>query len=200
MSHKHNVSGIAAALFTPIQERVLGLLFGQPERRFQSAEIIRRIQGGTGAVHRQLGRLADAGLVAVTRVGNQKHYQADPTSPVFTELHGLALKTVGLASPLEQALAPLAPRITAAFLYGAVAEGRDTSASDVDLLIISETLTHRELTAALEGVQRLLGRAVQPMLMTPMHWRVSRTMRDTFVDRVGDATKIFLVGSARDLP
>jgi len=41
----------------------------------------------------------------VERTGNQKHYQAQRDSPVFEELHGLILKTVGLAEPLRQALA-----------------------------------------------------------------------------------------------
>lgn len=101
--------GLADALFTRVQQRVLGLLFGQPERRFQSAELIRLADSGTGAAHRQLARLADAGLVTVTRTGNQKHYQAREDSPVFAELHGLVVKTVGLVGPIRRALGPPLP-------------------------------------------------------------------------------------------
>src|SRR4051812_29909529 len=74
-------TGLAEVLFTPVQQRVLGLLFGQPERRFQSAELIRLAGSGTGAAHRLLTRLAAAGLVTTERVGNQKHYQANADSP-----------------------------------------------------------------------------------------------------------------------
>jgi hypothetical protein len=115
-------SAVATALFTPVQQRVLGLLFGQPERRFQSAELIRLAGSGTGAVHRQLQRLAATGLVRVTRDGNQKYYQAQRESPVFTELHGLIVKTVGVVEPLRAALAPLASRIHLAFVFGSVAQ------------------------------------------------------------------------------
>ena len=87
-------NGLADALFSPVQQRVLGLLFGQPERRFQSAEVIRLARSGTGAAHRVLIRLAAAGFVTVTRTGNQKHYQANWESPVFTELHSLVVKVV----------------------------------------------------------------------------------------------------------
>jgi hypothetical protein len=100
--------GLADALFGRVQQRVLCLLFGQPDRRFQSAELIRLAKGGTGAVHRQLGRLAAAGLVSTTRTGNQKHYQARRDSPVFEELHGLVVKTVGVVDPLRRALVPMA--------------------------------------------------------------------------------------------
>src|SRR5438105_9537546 len=96
--------GLADALFSPVQQRVLALLYGQPQRRFQSAELIRLAKGGTGGVHRVLTRLANAGLVTVTPAGNQKFYQANRESPVFAELHGLVVKTVGLAAPLRKAL------------------------------------------------------------------------------------------------
>ena len=115
--------GLADALFTGVQLRVLGLLFGQPDRRLQSAELIRLAKGGTGAVHRQLGRLVAAGLVTTTQTGNQKHYQARRDSPVFEELHRLIVKTVGIAEPLRQALRTKANAIRAAFVYGSVAKG-----------------------------------------------------------------------------
>src|SRR6187455_1551387 len=100
-------AGLAAVLFTPVQQRVLGLLFGQPDRRFQSAEVIRLAGSGTGAAHRLLTRLANSGLVTVERVGNQKHYQANPESPIYEELHRLVTKTSGLILPLRTALLPL---------------------------------------------------------------------------------------------
>src|SRR3954470_18994865 len=106
--HNAPVSAIASALFTPVQQRVLGILFGQPERRFQSAELIRLAGSGTGAVHRQLQRLEKAGLVTASRDGNQKYYAARKDAPIFAELHGLVVKTVGIVEPLRAALASIA--------------------------------------------------------------------------------------------
>src|SRR5947209_16175169 len=106
-----NRAGLANALFTRVQQRVLGLIFGQPDRRFQSAELIRLAKSGTGAVHRQLQRLEEAGLVIVSREGNQKYYAARMDAPVFPELHGLVVKTVGIVEPLRAALAPIADEI-----------------------------------------------------------------------------------------
>src|SRR5688572_28795806 len=115
-------TGLANALFTPVQQRVLALLFGQPDRRFQSAELIRLADSGTGAVYRQLQRLAAAGLVLVTREASLKYYQANPRSPIYPELHGIVLKTVGVLEPLRDALAPVASRIEAAFVFGSIAK------------------------------------------------------------------------------
>src|SRR5450759_773603 len=88
-------STVATALFTKVQQRVLGLLFGNPARSFYANEIIALAGSGTGAVQRELGRLDAAGLIIVTRVGKQKHYQANEAGPVYQELRGLVLKTSG---------------------------------------------------------------------------------------------------------
>lgn len=73
-----------------------------------------RVRARAGlAVRRQLGRLAEADLVTVTHTGNQKHYQARRDSPIFEELHGLVVKTIGMAGPLRQALERQAQAIRA---------------------------------------------------------------------------------------
>lgn len=196
---KHRVhttdSGLAGALFTPVQQRVLGLLFGQPERRFQSGEIIRLAGSGTGAVHRQLLRLAAAGLVTAVRDGNQKHYQARIDSPIFPELHGLVVKTVGIVEPLREALAPLADRIQAAFVYGSVAKGSDRAASDLDLIVVSDRLDYSEVYQALQGAEKFLARPINPTVMKREEWRKKRTGHDSFVQRVAAQPKLFVIGS-----
>lgn len=192
-------SGLAGALFTSVQQRVLGLLFGQPDRRFQSAELIRLAQSGTGAVHRQLSRLAEAGLVTVTRAGNQKYYQANQDSPVFHELHGLIVKTVGVAEPLRRALAKHSRRIRAAFVYGSVAKGTDRGGSDIDLLVVSEKLRYQEVYEALQPAEAVLGRTINPTVVTPADWRGKRSRQDSFAARISGQPRVFLIGSDRDL-
>jgi len=57
------------------------------------AEIIAKVRAGSGAVQRELARLEASGLVTVRRLGTQKHYQANPDSPLFAELCSIAQKT-----------------------------------------------------------------------------------------------------------
>src|SRR2546421_9960506 len=96
---------LADALFAKVQQRVLGVLFGNPRRSFYANEVIGLARSGTGAVQRELKRLEASQLVTVTRLGKQKHYQANAASPVFEELRVLVLKTSGLADVLRAALA-----------------------------------------------------------------------------------------------
>ncbi len=191
--------GLADALFSPVQQRVLGLLYGQPTRRFQSAELIRLARSGTGAVHRVLTRLADAGLVTVTRSGNQKHYQANRGSPVFHELHRLIVKTVGVVAPLKRALAPKAKKIHAAFVYGSVAKRTDTAKSDIDLMVISDTLSYPDVFRALQPAERALARPVNPNVMTRAEWQAKREQAGSFAARIAQQPRLFVIGSDDDL-
>lgn len=192
---KASSGGLAGALFTPVQRRVLGLLFGQPERVFGSSEIIRQAGSGTGAAHRQLLRLEKVGLVRVTRIGNQKHYQANPDSPIFPELHGLVVKTVGLVEPLRAALAPLAKEIELAFVFGSVAKGTEKAGSDIDLLIVSDTLSYPDLYEALQRAEAVLSRPVQPTVFTRAEWKQRRGERDSFVRRIAEQPKYLVIGN-----
>jgi predicted nucleotidyltransferase len=192
-------AGLADALFTPVQQRLLGLLFGQPERCYQSAELIRLAKSGVGAVHRQLARLEKAGLVAVTRGGNQKFYQAHQGSPVFAELHGLVVKTVGVTEPLQEALAAYADKIRAAFVFGSVAKGDDHAGSDIDLMVISDELHYPDLFEALQPVETRLARPINPTIWNLADWRSKRAREDSFAARVDAQPKLFVIGSVDDL-
>ena len=192
------VSGLADVLFTPVQQRVLGLLFAQPERRFQSGELIRLAGSGTGAAHRLLTRLADSGLVTVTRLGNQKHYQANRDSAVFGELHGLIVKTSGLVVPLRTALKRMQNRILAAFVYGSIAKGTDRAASDIDLMVISDEVDYAEVFSALQGAEAQLGRTINPNVMSLTEWRRKRKQAG-FVSRIASQPRLFVIGSDDEL-
>ena len=142
-------ASLSNALFSKVQQRVLALIFGQPERSFYASEIIRNVRSGTGAVERELSRLRDSGLVSVERIGNQKHYRANPSSPIFAELKSLVRKTVAVAEPLKELLGPFADQIDAAFVFGSVAKGADTAQSDIDLMVIGDDLDYSDLYTAL---------------------------------------------------
>jgi predicted nucleotidyltransferase len=187
-------ASLAAALFSTTQQRVLGLLFGQPERSFYANELMALTGGGSGAVQRELARLTASELVTQQVIGRQKHYQANPRAPIYAELCGIARKTMGLAEPLRQALAPMASRIHAAFVYGSVAKGQDTASSDIDVMIVSDELTYPDVFAALEDATGNLGREVKPTIYSRKLW-AQRSMRgDSFLKRVQAQPRIWLIG------
>lgn len=190
---------LADALFPITRQRVLALLFGHPERSFFTAELIRLTGGGSGAIQRELARLSQSGLVVVTRIGNQKHYQANPESPIFTELRAIVQKTIGLTEPLREALAPLAAYIDTAFVYGSVAKRTDTADSDIDLMVISDTLSYAELFATLESVSMRLGRSINPTIYSKQEFLKRLENGNAFIRRVLEQPKIRVIGDDHDI-
>ncbi len=185
---------LSETLFSKTQRGVLGLLFGNPERSYYANEIVRHAQAGIGAVQRELERLAGAGLLTVSRVGNQKHYQANRESPIFSEMEAIALKTMAA----EAGVRSLAARETRARytvgrkepaldvpkrqldalcrryrvrrlgVFGSAARGDAPGASDVDLLVEFEKEAQTSLFDMVrlkEELSRLYGRKVD--LATP---------------------------------
>jgi predicted nucleotidyltransferase len=190
---------LSDALFGATQQRVLALLFGHPDRSYFASEIIARTASGSGAVQRELARLLESGLVTMEVSGRQKHYRADPASPIFAELRSIVRKTFGVAEPLRAALTPLADQISAAFVYGSVAAQQDTAQSDIDLFVVSDGLTYGEVFAALETTRIELGRPINATVYTRAELARKPTDRGGFLQRVLAQPKIWLIGDDRAL-
>jgi predicted nucleotidyltransferase len=190
---------LSNALFSNVQQRVLALIFGHPERSFYTSEIVRNVHSGTGAVERELARLEQSGLVSIERMGNQKHYRANRESPIFEELRGIVLKTVGLTDPLRQSLAQYIDKIKAAFVYGSIAKGTDTARSDIDLMVIGDDLTYTDLYEGLAMAEKVLRRPVNPTFLSVDEWRRKISTKDSVIAKINAQPKLFIIGSNDDL-
>ncbi len=189
------VSALAGALFTSTQQRVLALLFGQPRRDFSVTEIIDLVGMGRGTVQRELARLAESGLAVASLTGNRKYYRANPDSPLFGEICGIVRKTVGVEESVRDALQPMADGLVLALLYGSIARGTDTAASDIDLLLVSDALTLEAAYGALAPVEELLGRRVNPTIYTTDEYRRRRAAKSGFLTQVLGGPVVVLAGS-----
>jgi predicted nucleotidyltransferase len=189
----------ADALFTKTQQRVLGVLFGQPERSFYANEIIGLVASGSGTVQRELARLEAAALITVRKQGNQKHFQANRDAPIFEELRGIVLKTFGVVDVLRSALQELLPTIEVAFIYGSVAKGSERAGSDIDLMVIGAVPSNGALLEALSPASAQLGRAINPTLYTPDEFAQRISDGKSFIMRVLEQPKIFVKGTEDDV-
>jgi len=185
---------LAEALFTATQQKVLGLMFGKPDQSFYANEIARWAQVGKGSLMRELERLQSAGVLTLTRQGNQTHYQANPNCPIYAELLGITRKTFGIAEPIRQALQPFREQLTWAFIYGSIAKDQANASSDIDLMLIGAGLHYSEVMEQLMPMEEQLGRPLNPTLYTPEDWAAKLAAGNSFVVRVAQQDKINLMG------
>ncbi|HXG78633.1 MAG TPA: nucleotidyltransferase domain-containing protein [Methyloceanibacter sp.] len=146
-------------------------------------------------MQRELEKLSKAGILTATRSGNRKVYQANRASPIFKEVRGLILKTIGLVDPLRRALQPHSAKIKVAFVYGSVASGTDIAASDIDLMIIGEGLSYSEIYASLATAEKVLHRAVNPNLMSAQEWKRKLGDKAPFLRKILQKPKLFICGT-----
>lgn len=194
MGYDNKLLGV---LFGSYRQRVLELLLLQPAQRFHVRELARQTGTTAGTLHRELSKLAEAGLLLRERQGNQVLYQANRACPVFEELAGLFRKTSGAVSVLQQALRDLVPQIRFALLFGSLARGTETPGSDVDVLIVGEA-SFAGVVKALYPAQELLQREINPVVYSDSEFLLRLQNKEPLLLEVLSKPRLFLLGSEYD--
>lgn len=192
-------SSLGKTLFGATRQAVLALFYGHPDRRFYQRLVIQTVGLGSGTVQRELKLLTQAGILTRTVEGRQTYFQTDRQCPVFEDLRGLVRKTFGVSQVLKDALNPIASRIRIAFIFGSVAAGTETSASDVDVMIAGDDLSLTDVVSAIAEAQRQLRREVNPSVYPTEEFCRKLAEGRHFVSRVVASPKIFLIGDEQQL-
>jgi predicted nucleotidyltransferase len=195
---RSNRTGLADALFSQTRQKVLRLFFVRQERDFSVKELIEQAEAGSGAVQRELLRLVDSGVVQVKLQGRQKRYRANPDSPVFPELSSLASKLLGPEQQVEDALNSISDKIDLALIYGSVAKRTEHANSDIDLMLVSDSLTLEEVFEALGPAEIKLSRIINPTLYKQEEFKKRRANKNPFLRKVLEGQHILLKGSINE--
>ena len=190
---------IGASLFGATRQAVLSLFFSHPDQRYYQRQVIRTIRLGSGAVQRDLEHLTSAGVLTRTVEGRQTYYQANTKSPVFSELRGLIRKTFGIAEVLRSGLEAIGSQIRVAFVYGSVAKGSETSASDIDLMIVGDDISLEMMVSALADSQAELGREINPSFYSTEDFCRKLAQGHHFLKTVLNGPKLFIIGDESEL-
>jgi DNA-binding transcriptional ArsR family regulator len=191
-------SPILAPLFSPMMQGVLGATLLRPEKEWYLSDLAAHLGVGPSSLQRILAKLTRAGILNRREDGNRIYYSPDPACPIFSELQGILIKTVGIVEPIREALAPFANRIRVGFIHGSVAEDRERSESDVDLIIVGD-VSGLDLTGALEPLQDRLGRDVNFIRYTTKEFGAKVADRHHFLTSVLQKQRIFLIGDEHEL-
>ena len=187
----------ADALFPRTRQAILAATFGEPRRWWYMRELARHLRLTPSSLQRELASLVRGGILLQRREGKHVYFQADTDSPIFHELQGLILKTVGLADIIRDVLKPLANRIQWAFIYGSVARSDEHSASDVDLMVIGQ-VGLADVSSPLRKAERHLNRPVNPTTYTPYEFAEKVKSSNHFIATVLRSEKLFVLGDARE--
>ncbi|NWG31034.1 MAG: winged helix-turn-helix transcriptional regulator [Rhodocyclaceae bacterium] len=191
------LQSLSNILFPDYRRRVMELLLLHPERSAHVREIARLTGTSAGTLHKELSRLAEAGILQRNGQGRQVYYAANRSCPIFEELASILRKTSGLADVLREALAPVADRLRAALVFGSVAKGTEQAGSDVDVLVVGD-VGFAEIVRLMHPAQSTIGREINPKVFSPDEWQARLAAKDPFALDVLVNPKILLIGNGHD--
>jgi predicted nucleotidyltransferase len=187
------MSTLRTLITSNVRIELLRVLVLNPESSFHINELSRRTGFSLRGVVKELKNLHSGGILKKEIAGNQHRYQLDPSCPIYSEIKGLIIKTVGIGELLKHALKPIEKDIDLAFLYGSFAAGDYGNESDVDLCIIT-ALSGMRLAELLGPLQNKTGRAINISQFSPSEYRQRKADRDHFLSRILEGPKIIITG------
>ena len=181
------MTGIAEQLLGSSRAAILATLLLRPDETVHGRELARLTGISPGTLHRELQALTEMGLLTRREVGRQVFYSADQSFPLFEDLASIMRKTAGVVDVLR------------AFVYGSMASGETSAASDIDIMLLSNA-EFGAVVRALAPAQTTLRREVNPVVMGAAEFNRKRREKSGFIANVLQSPKLWLIGEENDLP
>ena len=191
-------SGMLDPLFTPTKQALLTATILQPDKRWYFRELARHLHLRPSSIQRDLTAFTEAGLLERHEDGNRVYYQAHRQCPIFLELEQILIKTVGLIEVFRETLKPIRRKIDVAFVYGSIASGEARGDSDVDVMIVGSAGL-ADVARLFQGLERRLGRQVNPTVYTAVEFQKRVSRESHFVRTVLGSKLLFVHGTQDDL-
>ncbi len=114
----------------------------------------------SNGIRLELNRLEQAGLLTSESEGNKKIFRANTAHPLFTEIHSIVMKHVGLDRVVENVVQRLG-NVQSVYLVGDFSKGRNSQV--IDLIFIGD-FDKSYLTSLVERAEKLIGRKIRYLL------------------------------------
>ncbi len=189
---------LAETIWPRARREIIGLLFTHPGEEWHLRDIARITDLAPATVQREAVSLSEAGILTRRSSGRQVLYGADTSCPIFQELRGIAIKTVGIAAPIRESLEEMSDRIEFGFIFGSMAAGSARPDSDIDVMLVGD-VSLRDLVPILRELEDTLGREVNPVTMQIDEFKRRVGDDEAFVRRILGEPKIFLFGDDNEL-
>lgn len=180
-----------------IRQGLLALFFTNSSQEYYLRQLQRILGYSAGSIRRELMRFQADNLFYTRRVGNLLYYSVNNTHPLFNELKGIVSKTIGVEASLKNSLLQV-KGIKIAFLYGSFASKKESSSSDIDLMIIGNPNTSM-LNEKISILEQKLKREISPTIYSLQEYKAKKRARGGFIADLLKNPKIMLIGRVNDL-
>jgi len=186
------------ALFSKTKQNILSATVINPDKWWYLSDLAKSINTSPSSLQRDLLNMTSTGILEKRQEGNRIYYRANKECPVFDELQGIIVKTVGIHDKLFSVLQPLIQQIHTAFIYGSIARREEMSTSDVDIMVIGET-TISEVVKRLKPVEKIIAREINPTVYQINEFKKGLRDKSNFLMEVIEGEKVFIIGNENTL-
>ena len=167
-------------LIATANQKVLSLLAKFSDQEFYEREVARKLGISYGSANRALNELYSTGAVTRRREGKMYFYSIDSPNAALAEFKKMV--NLMLVEPLVEELKKISNRIV---LYGSCALGTDTSESDIDLFVVSNSkedvsnvISNFKFPRGFENIH------IQSVIRTPVELLEAGESERTFIEEV----------------
>ena len=177
--------------------KLLETLLAEPGKIYYVRELVRLINEQINAVRAELSRMEKIGMVFCESRANRKYYGFRKDYLFFDELLRLVNKSTGLGGAIIKDKTKLG-KVKFVSLSGSFVRGKESSANDVDLLVIGNIVLP-QLSQLVRASESKIGREINYTIMTEEEFNFRKTRRDPFILGLLSKTRVMLVGDEEEM-
>ncbi|MBN1982076.1 MAG: nucleotidyltransferase domain-containing protein [Chitinivibrionales bacterium] len=176
---------------------LLRLFYTNPDQSYYMQEIGRILNKKPGYFQRTLNKMVDEGILISELRANARYFKVNKDYPLYEELKSIVFKTVGVLGSIREVMQKLG-NVEYCYIYGSYAKGKETSLSDIDLVVIGD-VDEDKFIKGLDKLEQLLKREVNYKLYTMIEFRRAKKKREPFLMEILQDRKIMVIGEEGEL-
>lgn len=175
---------------------ILELFFNDPKQEYYLRQIEKLIGYSVGNIRREMHNLETSGLFTHRMLGKVKLYKVNAAYPLYNEFKSIIRKTISIEGRLKDIIQGHKD-IIFAFIYGSFAKGKESSLSDIDIIIIGK-ISPKKIKSELFEYQSRVGREMNSTVYTDREFLSKIKGKNHFILSIIQQPKIFLKGTENE--
>jgi predicted nucleotidyltransferase len=176
-----------------LRQKLLSYFFANSQANLYVREASSILKEDPGNLSKELVRLEKAGIFVSNTRGKQKYFSLNKNYLLFKELKSVVSKTVGAEASLRE-IVNADSGIKTAFIYGSFAQNKETSSSDIDLLVTGKP-DEAKLMEKIDALEKKLGREINFTVYSEKDFTNSIKRKSSFILNLIKRDKILLKGN-----
>ena len=177
---------------------ILNLMFQNPKQEYYLSEISNILGKTRGNYKKSLDSLVESNILTEKRRGPLRYFKLNEGYFLYAEIKGILSKTMGVEFHIKKMINSI-KGIEFAFIYGSIAKNNESNGSDIDLIIISDSINRDNLIDKVYKYQSKLKRDINYKIFTKNEFLNKIENKNSFILNILNEPLINLKSNINDI-